>query len=319
MSEIFLDKDIDLKIIQQKKISIIGYGNQGRAQALNLRDSGINIRIGLRIDSNSIPAVKKDNLKYLEIKESVDWADIICLLVPDKKMPEVFTGYIKENLNSNKTILFSHGFNIHYKQIEVSNENDVIMVAPSAGGKIVRSEYKKGYGVPSLIAVHNDSSGSALELAKAYAKAIGSGRVCIFKSTFKEETETDIFGEQAILTGGLPFLINQSFNTLVDNGYSPIVAWFVCYYEIKTIVDLFHDIGFEEFYDKISDTARIGGIISGSTLIDNSFIEKLKFLLKDIESGSFYKKLNTDGDKKIPDSFKKIEEQTRRIFEKIKG
>ena len=319
MSEIFLDKDIDLKIIQKKKISIIGYGNQGRAQALNLRDSGINIRIGLRIDSNSIPAVKKDNLKYLEIKESVDWADIICLLVPDKKMPEVFTEHIKKNLNSNKTILFSHGFNIHYKQIEVSNKNNVIMVAPSAGGKIVRSEYKKGYGVPSLIAVHNDSSGSALELAKAYAKAIGSGRICIFKSTFKEETETDIFGEQAILTGGLPFLINQSFNTLVDNGYSPIVAWFVCYYEIKTIVDLFHDIGFEEFYDKISDTARIGGIISGSRLIDDSFIEKLKFLLEDIESGSFYRKLKTDGDKKIPDSFKKIEEQTRKIFEKIKN
>jgi len=143
MSEIFLDKDIDLKIIQKKKISIIGYGNQGRAQALNLRDSGINIRIGLRIDSNSIPAVKKDNLKYLEIKESVDWADIICLLVPDKKMPEVFTGYIKENLNSNKTILFSHGFNIHYKQIEVSNENDVIMVAPSATAAI-------GTSIPSV-------------------------------------------------------------------------------------------------------------------------------------------------------------------------
>jgi len=319
MSEIFLDKDIDLKIIQQKKISIIGYGNQGRAQALNLRDSGLNISIGLRNNSNSIPIVKKDNLKYLEIEESVDWADIICLLVPDKKIPEVFTEYIKENLSSNKTILFSHGFNIHYKQIEISNKHDVIMVAPSAGGKIVRSEYEKGYGVPSLIAVHNDASGSAFELAQAYAKAIGSGRVCIFKSTFKEETETDIFGEQAILTGGLPFLINQSFNTLVDKGYSPIVAWFVCYYEIKTIVDLFHDIGFEEFYDKISDTARIGGIISGSRLIDDTFIEKLKLLIEDIESGNFYRKLKNEQDQKIPTSFKKIEEQTRKIFEKIKN
>ena len=318
MNNIILDKDINDNIILDKRIAVIGYGNQGRAQALNLKDSGLNVKIGLRSKSDSIGKVKSDKLEYLSIEKAVKWANLICILLPDKIAPNVYKKYINNYLKDGDTLLFSHGYNIHYKLISPPLFVNVVMVAPSGGGFIVRQEYKKDSGVPSLVAVDKDKTGNALEIAKSYAKAIGSGRICIFESTFKEETETDIFGEQAILTGGLPFLISSAYNTLINNGYDSTVAWFVCYYEIKTIVDLFHDNGFDQFYKMISDTARIGGISSGRKLIDESFSSKLDLLLQDIKDGSFYKSLKNAKDETLPVDFDGIEKQTKKILKIIK-
>ncbi len=318
MDNIIKNKDIDFSKIVNRKIAIIGYGNQGRAQALNLRDSGLNVKIGLRDKSPSISKANDDNFDVLSIYECIKWADIIAILLPDKIAPKVFKEEFNSELIRGKTLLFSHGYNIHYQFILPPDDINIILVAPSAGGQVVRDEYRKNRGVPSLIAVENDFTGDAFELAKAYAKGIGSARMCIFKSTFKEETETDLFGEQAILTGGLPFLINSSYNILVKNGYNPTVAWFVCYYEIKTIVDLFHGKGFDEFYKMISDTARYGGKTRGKKLIDSEFIDKLQTILDDIKSGKFNNELSMSiDDNKSDDKFAKIEKETLRILKHI--
>ena len=293
---IFFDKDISLNIIKNKKIGIIGYGNQGRAQALNLRDSGLSIKVGVR----SIDSIEKDllmdDIVYDSIESVSSWADIICVLVSDASIPIVFNSKIKSHLNENDTILFSHGYNITYNLIQPPENVDVIMVAPSGGGQMVRDEYKKGRGVPALLAIEQNFSGNALDTAKAYSKAIGSARICSFLSTFKEETETDLFGEQALLTGGLPMMIEKSLKVLLEDGYSPVVAWFVCYYEIKMIVDLFHEKGFDYLYNAISDTARYGGLKSGNYLIDDEYENKLKNVLDDIKNGKFVKDLEANVD-----------------------
>ena len=293
---LFFDKDIDISPIVNKKIGIVGYGNQGRAQALNLRDAGLSIKVGVR----NINSIEKDLLKsdivYDSIENVSSWADIICVLVSDTSIPEVFNSKIKSHLNDNDTILFSHGYNITYNLIQPPENVDVIMVAPSGGGQMVRDEYKKGSGVPALLAVKQNFSGKALETVKAYSKAIGSARICSFLSTFKEETETDLFGEQALLTGGLPMMIEKSLKVLLEAGYSPVVAWFVCYYEIKMIVDLFHEKGFDYLYNAISDTARYGGLKSGNYLIDDEYENKLKNILKDIKNASFIKDLEENVD-----------------------
>ena len=315
----FLDKDVSLLAIKNKKIAIIGYGNQGRAQALNLYDSKLKIRVGLKENSTSINKVNKDGLKVLTIPEAVKWADIVCLLLPDKIMPDVYNKSIQDHLKKNQTLLFSHGYNIYYQEIEIKSNINVVMVAPSGGGHLVREEYLKGSGVPALIAVEQDITGESLEIAKAYSKGIGSTKVCSFLSSFKEETETDIFGEQAILTGGLPFLINSAYNTLIKSGYDSTVAWFVCYYEIKTIVDLFYNKGFKEFYKLISDTARYGGQTRGSRLIGKDFEAQLFKILDDIRSGSFNDELkNFKDNKKLPESFNDLEKKTQEILSIIK-
>ena len=316
---IILDKNVSLSLIKDKKIAIIGYGNQGRAQALNLNDSELNIVVGLRKHSKSINKAKRDGLTVFNISQAVEWADLVCLLVSDKTAPKVYAQYIKDYLKDGKTLLFSHGYNIYYKKIIVNKNINVIMVAPSGGGALVREKYKEGKGIPTLLAVEQDPSGNGLDLAKSYSKAIGGTRVCAFISTFKEETETDIFGEQAILTGGLPYLINNSYNTLIEKGYDSTVAWFVCYYEVKTIVDLFHGKGFEAFYSLISDTARYGGISRGEKLIDNKFDLKLVSMLEDIKSGQFNKELSQYiDDGKSPKSFKNLEEKTKEMLKLIK-
>tara|TARA_Y100000994_G_C15690055_1_gene441156 strand:- start:119 stop:1090 length:972 start_codon:yes stop_codon:yes gene_type:complete len=320
MNNIVLNKDIIPDYIKDKKIAIIGYGNQGRAQALNLKDSGLNVRIGLRKHSESKKQVEKDQCKWLEIKDAVKWADLISILVPDKIAPSVFKNDILNYLNPNDTLLFSHGYNIYYKLIIPPDNVNVIMVAPSGGGNIVRNEYKKGKGVPSLIAIHQNISGDALDIVKSYAQAIGSSRICIFMSTFKEETETDIFGEQAILTGGLPYLINSSYNALINNGYDSTVAWFVCYYEIKTIVDLFHDKGFEEFYDLVSDTARYGGLTRGKKLINENFENNIGFILNEIKSGKFNHELDSNENlNDLPNYFKDLNDKTKEMLDFIKN
>ena len=288
MATVFFDKDISTDILKNKKIGVIGYGNQGRAQALNLRDSGFNVCVGIREKSPTIKNLNNDNISYDSIENVVVASDVISILVPDSKAPYVFNQSINPHLTKGKALLFSHGYNVYYKLINCPKFIDVIMVAPSGGGAMLRKEYVNNSGIPALLAVEQNYTGNALELAKAYSKAIGSSRICSFLSTFKEETETDLYGEQSILTGGLPMMIEKSLKVLLEDGYSPVVAWFVCYYEIKMIVDLFHEKGFDFLYRAISDTARYGGITRGDYLIDENIETKMKHILAQIKDGSFH-------------------------------
>ncbi len=319
---LYFNKDANLELLKKIKIGIIGFGNQGRAQALNIRDRDLNVKVGIRANSKSIENLKDLNLKYDDIGKVVSWADIVVMLVPDKLMSKIYNSDIKENLKDDQTIVFSHGYNIHYKLITPPNNVNVVMVAPSGGGRNVRNEFKKGSGVPSLIAVHQDYSGNSFEIAKAYSRAIGSTRICSFLSTFKEETETDLFGEQVLLTGSIPYMISKSLKVLLEDGYSPEVAWFVCYYEIKTIVDLFHEKGFDFLYKSISDTARYGGITRGDYLIDETIETKMKHILAQIKDGSFHHEmLNNSNNKSFDDELsdenkEKIKKLMDSIFKK---
>ena len=284
---IIKSSDTSLSHLENKSIGIIGYGNQGKAHALNLKDRGFDVKIGLRLDSKTKSNHSLRQFDVMTIEDLVLSSDIVCLLIPDSILPEVYNSKIKDNLKKNQVLLFAHGFNVHYKLISLPNDVDVVMVAPSGGGAVVRNTFLKGSGVPSLIAVHQNFTGDAFNIAKSYSRALGCTRVCSFISTFQEETETDLFGEQAILTGGLPLMIESSLKVLLDAGYSLEVAWFVCYYELKTIVELFHENGFEYLYNAISDTARIGGLKSGNFLIDENYESKLKIILSRIKDGSF--------------------------------
>ena len=286
-NKLYFNKDADLEIIKDKVVGIIGFGNQGRAQALNLIDSKVKVIVGIRKKSKSIKKLKKLKIKYDTIAQVVQKSDVLSLLVPDKNMTSIYNKEIHPYLRKGQTLLFSHGYNIHYKLIIPPKNINVVMVAPSGGGNIVRDTYKIGQGVPTLIAIHNDYSGDSLDIVKSYSKAIGGTRICAFMSTFKEETETDLYGEQVILTGGLPAYINKSLKVLLEPGYDPVVAWFVCYYELKTIVDLFHEEGFNFLYNSISDTAKYGGMKSGQYLIDDKIEYKMKKIITDIKSGKF--------------------------------
>jgi len=324
-NKLFFDKDISISQVLNKKIGIIGYGNQGRAQALNLSDSKINVVVGLRKNSIGVKQLKKDKIPYLKIDEVIKESDIIALMIPDNEIDAFISDNISK-LKKNQTLLVSHGYSIVYGKAKIPEYLNIIMVAPSGGGKIVRSEYKKGFGVPALVAVHQDFSGESLDIALAYAKAIGSSRAAVFKSTFKEETETDLFGEQVILTGSIPLIIIESYKVLLEDGYDPVVAWFVCFYELKTIVNLMFDKGMESFYDMVSSTARYGGISRGKKLIDDNFKNKIKEILKDIKNGNFKAELENslsigdDGKRHLKDIFnsKEFTEIESKILNKVK-
>ena len=289
LNDLYFDKDADLALIQMKKVAIVGYGNQGRAQALNLRDSGVSVIVGAREGGSSQQKANEDGFKVIPIEDAVFDADVIAILLPDQVMATVYNRSIAPNLSAGNILQFSHGYNIHYGKIIPPKDVDVMMVAPSGAGKMVRQEFEKGSGVPNLIAIYQDYSGAAFDMALSYSKAIGGTRCAAFKSTFKEETETDLFGEQAVLTGGIPKLIQNSFKVMVDAGYSPITAWFVSYYEVKLIVDLFNENGFQFMNDAISDTAEYGGQTRGNRLIDDSVTSKMKSFLSEIQSGEFFK------------------------------
>ena len=289
LNDLYFDKDAALALIQMKKVAIVGYGNQGRAQALNLRDSGVSVIVGAREGGSSQQKANEDGFKVISIEDAVFDADVIAILLPDQVMATVYNQSIAPNLSAGNILQFSHGYNIHYGKIIPPKDVDVMMVAPSGAGKMVRQEFEKGSGVPNLIAIHQDYSGAAFDLALSYSKAIGGTRSAAFKSTFKEETETDLFGEQVVLTGGIPKLIQNSFKVMVDEGYSPITAWFVSYYEVKLIVDLFNENGFQFMNDAISDTAEYGGHTRGNRLMDDSVTSKMKSFLSEIQSGEFFK------------------------------
>lgn len=287
MENIYLDKDIDKDLIKTKKIAIIGFGSQGYGQSLNLKDSGCDVVLGLRLGGKSDEKAKKYGFKTLSIAEAVKQADIIQILIPDEIQANVYETQIQPYLRAGQYLMFSHGFNIHFKKIIVPDCVNVLMVAPKGPGHTVRSEYLANKGVPSLIAIYNDPSGNSKNIALSYASAIGAGRAGIIETTFKEETETDLFGEQAVICGGVSALIKAGFETLTEAGYSPAMAYFETLHEMKLIVDLINQGGLADMRYSISNTAEYGDMTRGPKVIGEQAKLAMKQILKDIQSGEF--------------------------------
>lgn len=285
--DIILDKDIDKDLIKSKKIAVIGFGSQGYGQSMNLKDSGCDIVLGLRLGGKSDTKAKDYGFRTMSIEDAVKYADIVQILIPDELQAKVYEEQIKPFMRKGQYLMFSHGFNIHYKKIVAPKDVNVIMVAPKGPGHTVRSEFLEGRGVPSLIAVYQDSSGNSKEVALSYASAIGAGRAGIIETTFKEETETDLFGEQAVICGGVSALIKAGFETLVDAGYSPYMAYFEVLHEMKLLVDLINQGGLADMRYSISNTAEYGDMTRGPKVIGKESREAMKNLLKDIQSGAF--------------------------------
>ncbi len=284
---IYYDKHADLSLIRGKKVAILGFGSQGHAHAGNLKDSGVDVVVGLRAGSSSADKVRAGGLACLPVAEAVKGADVVMLLIPDENHLEVYRSEIEPNLRHNATLAFAHGFNIHFKRIEPREDLDVIMVAPKAPGHLVRSTYRKGQGVPTLIAVAQDATGGAHALALSYACANGGGRAAVIETTFREETETDLFGEQVVLCGGTTALIQASFETLVEAGYAPEMAYFECLHELKLIVDLLYEGGIANMRYSISNTAEYGDITRGPRIINDETRAEMKRILDEIRSGQF--------------------------------
>ena len=276
--KLFYDKDCDLSVIRAKKVAIIGYGSQGHAHALNLKDSGVDVTVGLRKDSASWKKAENHGLKVAEVKDAVAGADVVMILTPDEFQSKLYATEIEPNLKQGGTLAFAHGFAIHYNQVVPRADLDVIMVAPKAPGHTVRSEFVRGGGVPDLIAVYQDASGQARDVALAYASGVGGGRTGIIETTFKDETETDLFGEQAVLCGGAVELVKMGFETLVEAGYKPEMAYFECLHELKLIVDLMFEGGIADMNYSISNNAEFGEYVTG---VEPGYFEGLKQLRSD--------------------------------------
>ena len=289
MAKMYYDKDADLNLLKNKKIAIIGFGSQGHAHALNLRDSGLDVIVGLYEGSKSKERAEKEGLRVYTVEEAAKVADIIMMLIPDEKQAEVYKESIEKNLTEGKALAFAHGFNIHFKQIVPPENVDVFMVAPKGPGHLVRRVYQEGKGVPNLVAVYQDYTGKAFDIALAYAKGIGGTRAGVIETTFKEETETDLFGEQAVLCGGVTELMKAGFETLVEAGYQPEIAYFECVHEMKLIVDLIYEGGFSYMRYSISDTAEFGDYMTGKRVITDDTRKEMKKVLGEIQSGKFAK------------------------------
>lgn len=285
--KIYLDKDINKELIKTKKIAIIGFGSQGYGQSMNLKDSGCDVVLGLRLGGNSDKKAKNYGFRTMSIEDAVKWADIVQVLIPDEIQSKVYAEQIKPYMRKGQYLMFSHGFNIHFKKIVAQDDINVIMVAPKGPGHTVRSEYEEGKGVPSLIAVYQDPSGDSKEIALSYASAIGAGRAGIIETTFREETETDLFGEQAVICGGISALIKTGFETLVEAGYSPYMAYFETLHEMKLIVDLIYQGGLADMRYSISNTAEYGDMTRGPKVIGTESKKAMKEILKNIQSGDF--------------------------------
>ncbi|MEM3407137.1 MAG: ketol-acid reductoisomerase [Nitrososphaerota archaeon] len=288
MVKIFYDKDASLNSIKDKTIAIIGYGNQGRNQALNLRDSGMNVIIGVR-QGKSWELALKENFKVYTIDEASKLGDIIHILVPDTTQPEIYNEYIASNLSENKALCFSHGFNIHFKQIVPPSNIDVIMIAPKSPGYLLRQMYLKGFGVPALVAIHQNYTGKAKDIALAIAKALGCTKAGVIETTFKDETESDLIGEQCVLVGGLIELIKNGFEVLVELGYPPELAYFEACNEAKLIMDLIYEKGMTGMLQAVSDTAKHGGLTRGPRVIDKKVKENMRKIAKEVINGKYAK------------------------------
>ena len=284
--QMYSETDVDASCLEGKRIAILGYGSQGRAHALNLKDSGFDVVVGLRSGGASWPKAEADGLEVQEPKDAVKGAAIVAFLTPDLVQGPLYESIVAE-LEQGVAILFAHGFNIHYKQIEPRADLDVILIAPKGPGDLVRRQYEEGHGVPCLVAVAQDTSGNALQLALAYAQGIGGARAGVIETTFAEETETDLFGEQAVLCGGATELVVAGFETLVKAGYQPEVAYYECMHELKLIVDLLHEGGLRKMHEFISETAAYGDLTRGPRVVDSHVREKMQEVLIDIQDGTF--------------------------------
>ncbi len=288
MVEVYHDKDIDDKILEGKKVAVIGYGSQGRAQALNMKESGVDVVVGLR-PGKSWERAEADDMKVKRVIDAAEEADIVLMLIPDMAQPTVYGEEIALAMKPGKALQFAHGFNIHFGQIKPPEGVDVIMVAPKAPGPEMRLQYEQGFGVPALIAVAQDATGQAKAKALAVAKALGSGRAGVIETTFKDETESDLFGEQAVLCGGVDWLIRRGFKVLTEAGYPPELAYFEVLNELKLIVDLIYKSGISGMYAAVSDTAKFGGMTVGPMIIDDRVEDNMRVALKAIQNGEFAK------------------------------
>lgn len=285
----YYDKDANLNLFDNKRVAVIGFGSQGHAHALNLKDSGVNVVVGLYKGSKSWDRVQESGLEVMEVAEAVKGSDVVMILVPDEHQKKVYETQIKDNLKDGAALAFAHGFNIHFSQIVPPANVDVFMVAPKGPGHLVRRVYKQGHGVPGLLAVYKDTTGKAKDVGLAYAKGIGATRAGVIETSFKEETETDLFGEQAVLCGGATELIKAGFDTLVDAGYQPEIAYFECLHELKLIVDLLYEGGFENMRYSISDTAEYGDYMVGRRIVNDETRKEMKAVLSEIQAGKFAK------------------------------
>ncbi|HIP15196.1 MAG TPA: ketol-acid reductoisomerase [Sulfurimonas autotrophica] len=297
---VYYDKDCDINIIRSKKVAMIGFGSQGHAHAENLRDSGVDVVVGLRKGGSSWAKAEAKGFEVLTVAEATAKADVVMILLPDEDQARIYKEEIEPNLKAGDTIAFGHGFNIHYKSIIPAADINVTMIAPKAPGHTVRSEFVRGGGIPDLIAVENDPSGNTKELALSYASAIGGGRTAIIETTFKDETETDLFGEQAVLCGGVTSLVQAGFETLTEAGYAPEMAYFECLHELKLIVDLMFEGGIADMRYSISNTAEYGDYVSGKRVINKESKEAMKEILKEIQDGRFAKDFILEGQAGYP-------------------
>jgi len=298
---VYYDKDCDLSIIQGKKVAILGYGSQGHAHANNLKDSGVDVVVGLRQGSSSVAKAESAGLKVASVADAVGSADVVMVLTPDEYQAQLYLEQIEPNLKQGATLAFAHGFAIHYNQIVPRKDLDVIMVAPKAPGHTVRTEFEKGRGIPDLVAVFQDASGKAKDLALSYASAIGGGRTGIIETTFKDETETDLFGEQAVLCGGTVELVKAAFETLTEAGYEPEMAYFECLHELKLIVDLMYEGGIADMNYSISNNAEYGEYVTGPKVINEQSRQAMREALKNIQTGDYAKRFISEGALNYPE------------------
>jgi ketol-acid reductoisomerase len=317
MAKIYYDKDADLRELEGKTIAIIGYGNQGNPQANNLRDSGCKVIIGNMRGDRYWQQAEADGFEVMEIPEAAERGDIVHMLVPDEFQAQVYKEQISPHMRAGKALCFSHGFNIHFKQIVPPKDVDVIMIAPKAPGALLRRMYKQGSGTPGLLAVARDHSKKAKKIALALAKGVGLTRIGVVETTFKEEVETDLFGEQVVLCGGTSELIKAGFETLVKAGYQPEIAYFECLNELKLIVDLIYEGGLEGMWTAVSNTAEYGGRTRGPVVIDETVRERMKTILKDVQNGRFANEWVEENKKGIPNLKKMREEAKKHQIEKI--
>jgi len=285
--QVYYDRDADLKYLRGKKVAVLGYGSQGHAHALNLKDSGVEVAVGLRKDSASWPKAEKAGLKVMDTAEAAKWGDIIMILLPDELQGDAYEKEIRSGLKDGKYLAFGHGFNIHFKKVVPPKGVNVFMVAPKGPGHLVRSEFEKGRGVPCLLAVEQDPTGDTKQVGLAYASALGGARAAVIETTFKDETETDLFGEQSVLCGGLCALIQAGYDTLVEAGYPPEMAYFECVHEVKLIVDLIYEGGLTNMRYSISNTAEYGDLTRGKRVIGPEVRQAMSKILADIQSGKF--------------------------------
>ena len=299
--KVYYEQDADLSLIKNKTVAIIGYGSQGHAHANNLKDSGVKVTVGLRLGGASWEKAKNAGLNVKEVAEAVKGADVVMMLVPDEQQPDVYYNDIAPNIKEGAALAFAHGFNIHYNQIMPRADLDVIMVAPKGPGHTVRSTYVQGGGVPSLIAVHQDKSGKARDIALAYAAANGGARAGVIETNFREETETDLFGEQAVLCGGAVELVKMGFETLTEAGYAPEMAYFECLHELKLIVDLIYEGGIANMNYSISNNAEYGEYVTGPSIINEQSRAAMRLALKNIQNGDYAKRFILEGKTNYPE------------------